>query len=231
MGLACIANRVKSIPIIRAMKSTHVLSIFWLILSWCRFASRAAEKRAEAAEKDKDKPPPEAAPVSGDKRPTVDNDDEDEAENADEEAMACPVPQVKIGPDGSIVLNEESTVVQTSPPKIVEGSDSELVHENESSITYKSFRRQTYTKKCWTHKGQLREWFRHGLARITRIHQILAQNTTLYSAQWLSAIKTIGTDFRNSTALDSLPRSFIHPLDYPPPSIIRQHLSGPHGGG
>ncbi|XP_064635575.1 transcription factor TFIIIB component B'' homolog [Lineus longissimus] len=62
-----------------------------------------------------------------------------------------PVPQVMIGPDGSIILNEKSLVIESTPPKLIESSEGEVVQEDEMTTTYASFRNRTLTK-AWTQK-------------------------------------------------------------------------------
>ncbi|XP_072018105.1 uncharacterized protein [Amphiura filiformis] len=75
-----------------------------------------------------------------------DGSGEDEDDNVDQFA-----PQVKIGPDGELILDQKSLVKDASPRKTFDPSDSDIVHEEFSSTTYASFRKQTRTA-TWTKK-------------------------------------------------------------------------------
>lgn len=68
----------------------------------------------------------------------VDEGEEEPGEGEGEEE-AMPVPQVKIGPDGSLIINEESLVVNTNKPVVEE--DTEAIDETENTTTYASFRK------------------------------------------------------------------------------------------
>ncbi|CAH1785977.1 unnamed protein product, partial [Owenia fusiformis] len=67
----------------------------------------------------------------------------------DDEPM--PVPQVKIGPDGSIILNEASVTIDASPAKSLIEDTGEVIHEEDSYVTSASFRKRV-TAKVWTAK-------------------------------------------------------------------------------
>ena len=47
----------------------------------------------------------------------IDENANDPNSDADAEADAMPVPQVKVGPDGSIIIDESSTMNETSATK------------------------------------------------------------------------------------------------------------------
>ncbi|XP_064603140.1 transcription factor TFIIIB component B'' homolog [Liolophura sinensis] len=68
-----------------------------------------------------------------------------------------PVPQVKIGPDGSIILNEESLVIE-KPSDQSEMSDIGVVDETDSLITSSSFRTR-HLSKNWTEKETERFYY------------------------------------------------------------------------
>ncbi|XP_061183136.1 transcription factor TFIIIB component B'' homolog [Saccostrea echinata] len=70
-------------------------------------------------------------------------------EDEEEEEEAMPVPQVKIGPDGSLIINEESLVVNTKKPVIEE--ETETINETENTTTYASFRKPR-TRQLWSNK-------------------------------------------------------------------------------
>jgi len=71
-----------------------------------------------------------------------------ELEKNEENSM--PVPQVKIGPDGNIILDEQSLVIETSASKS-NLSSSPIVYGRQSNTTYASFRNKKQTK-TWTDK-------------------------------------------------------------------------------
>ncbi|XP_046552444.1 transcription factor TFIIIB component B'' homolog [Haliotis rubra] len=58
-----------------------------------------------------------------------------------------PVPQVKIGPDGQIILNEASLVVDNKTSN--EPMEADVIEEDESTVNYKSFREKR-PKTSWT---------------------------------------------------------------------------------
>ncbi|XP_076114014.1 uncharacterized protein LOC143082281 [Mytilus galloprovincialis] len=61
----------------------------------------------------------------------------EEADMTDSKDPDMPVPQVKIGPDGSIIINEESLIIK----KKDESPVAELIEETGSTATYNSFRK------------------------------------------------------------------------------------------
>ncbi|XP_021352971.1 transcription factor TFIIIB component B'' homolog isoform X2 [Mizuhopecten yessoensis] len=79
--------------------------------------------------------------------PTPEEENLDDPEPMEEEAM--PVPQVKIGPDGNIIINEESLVIKNNDSIIEE--DGDVIDETDSTVTYTSFRKQR-TKLSWSEK-------------------------------------------------------------------------------
>lgn len=79
------------------------------------------------------------------------NDIEESGENTlPSESDGMPVPQVKIGPDGRIVLDEQSLVIETTAAK-KDLSSSPAVYERSSNVTYSSFRDKK-SIKTWTSK-------------------------------------------------------------------------------
>ncbi|XP_022081003.1 serine/arginine repetitive matrix protein 2-like [Acanthaster planci] len=75
-----------------------------------------------------------------------------ENEEGDEEEDIDPfAPQVKIGPDGSIILDNTSLVKDASPAKNLHLSDSDVVEEEFSRTTYSSFRDRKHTT-AWSQK-------------------------------------------------------------------------------
>ena len=61
-------------------------------------------------------------------------------------------PQVKVGPNGEIIIDQSSLYIEASPARTFDPSDSELVHEDSSTTTYSSFRSRRQTA-VWTAKG------------------------------------------------------------------------------
>ncbi|KAJ8299305.1 hypothetical protein KUTeg_023365 [Tegillarca granosa] len=82
-----------------------------------------------------------------------DNSDDDmDEENLDKEmdkSEDMPAPQVKIGPNGEIILNEASLVIENKAPTIEE--DSSIIDETDSFVTYGSFREKR-TRAFWSEK-------------------------------------------------------------------------------
>ncbi|XP_033647816.1 uncharacterized protein LOC117307239 [Asterias rubens] len=77
-----------------------------------------------------------------------DNEAEEEEKEEDVDPFA---PQVKIGPDGSIILDSTSLVKDASPAKTLHLENSEAVQEESSHTTYASFGKRTYTT-AWSVK-------------------------------------------------------------------------------
>lgn len=90
----------------------------------------------------------------------VDEGEEEPGEGEGEEE-AMPVPQVKIGPDGSLIINEESLVVNTNKPVVEE--DTEAIDETENTTTYASFRKPQ-VRQIWS--KQETEKFYYALSSI-----------------------------------------------------------------
>ncbi|XP_038054020.1 nuclear receptor corepressor 2-like [Patiria miniata] len=76
------------------------------------------------------------------------NEDDEEEKEDDVDPFA---PQVKIGPDGSIILDNTSLVKDASPAKTLHLSDDDVIQEDSSNTTYASFRNRTYTR-AWNEK-------------------------------------------------------------------------------
>lgn len=92
----------------------------------------------------------------------VDEGEEEPGEGEVEgEEEAMPVPQVKIGPDGSLIINEESLVVNTKKPVVEE--DTDAIDETENTTTYASFRKPQ-TRQIWS--KQETEKFYYALSSI-----------------------------------------------------------------
>lgn len=92
----------------------------------------------------------------------VDEGEEEPVEGEVEgEEEAMPVPQVKIGPDGSLIINEESLVVNTKKPVVEE--DTDAIDETENTTTYASFRKPQ-TRQIWS--KQETEKFYYALSSI-----------------------------------------------------------------
>ncbi|XP_060086340.1 transcription factor TFIIIB component B'' homolog [Ylistrum balloti] len=79
--------------------------------------------------------------------PTAEEEKLDDPEPMEDEAM--PVPQVKIGPDGNIIINEESLVIKNNDSIIEE--DGDIIDETDTNVTYTSFRKQRQ-KLSWSEK-------------------------------------------------------------------------------
>ncbi|XP_055957662.1 histone-lysine N-methyltransferase, H3 lysine-79 specific [Patella vulgata] len=80
----------------------------------------------------------------------VDNSFTTEPDKQDDSSMssdAMLVPQVTIGPDGSMIINEQSLVVEAEHEKEVL-SPTEIVEEDDVYVNYNSFRNKG-TTKCW----------------------------------------------------------------------------------
>ncbi|XP_070566555.1 transcription factor TFIIIB component B'' homolog [Ptychodera flava] len=92
------------------------------------------------------------------------DEDQEEDEDGDTE---MPVPQVRIGEDGTIVINEASLLVDASPKKTAKPSDSEIIYERSSYTTSASFKKRTHTA-TWTERE---------------------------TAKFYRALSTVGTDF------------------------------------
>ncbi|XP_062498940.1 transcription factor TFIIIB component B'' homolog [Corticium candelabrum] len=61
------------------------------------------------------------------------------------------VPRVKVGPDGSIIIDQESLVLQPTRPRLIDlPSDGDVQEEEGPLITSASFRKRTSTTKAWT---------------------------------------------------------------------------------
>ncbi|XP_003724124.2 transcription factor TFIIIB component B'' homolog [Strongylocentrotus purpuratus] len=91
------------------------------------------------------------------KKVTFSTDEEQVEEDADDDTSSTTTmaPQVKIGPDGEIIIDQKSLYVEASPAKTFDLADSEVVHEDSSHTTYSSFvtRKRTAT---WTEKDTRR---------------------------------------------------------------------------
>lgn len=72
----------------------------------------------------------------------------------EEEDNVMPVPQVKIGPDGNIILDERSLVIETTASKTNLGN-SPAVYEHSSSTNYSSYRKKKPCKN-WGEKETAR---------------------------------------------------------------------------
>lgn len=73
----------------------------------------------------------------------VEGDPVEDVENDEEDAM--PMPQVKIGPDGNIIIDEKSLVIETTASKKnVDTGD--IVYEKSSNTTYSSYRKRRRAK-------------------------------------------------------------------------------------
>ncbi|XP_014663759.1 PREDICTED: transcription factor TFIIIB component B'' homolog [Priapulus caudatus] len=90
-----------------------------------------------------------------------------QAEVKDDEEEDVLVPQVKLGPDGSIILNEDSLVIDTSLKK--DAQEKEVVYEDarDTYTTYGSFSKRTCSR-AWSDKD---------------------------TAKFFKALSTVGTDF------------------------------------
>ncbi|XP_022300413.2 uncharacterized protein LOC111108664 isoform X2 [Crassostrea virginica] len=88
----------------------------------------------------------------------VDEGEEEEAEGREE---PMPVPQVKIGPDGTLIINEESLVVKTKKAVIEE--ELETLDETDNLTTYASFRKPL-VRQIWS--KQETEKFYYALSSI-----------------------------------------------------------------
>lgn len=78
---------------------------------------------------------------------------ESEATAADTGAdNSLPVPQVTIGPDGNIVINEKSLVLKDPELDKAPSQEDEIIDETEIYTTYGSFRKKRHIAKRWTKK-------------------------------------------------------------------------------
>lgn len=121
------------------------------------------EKSTKTANK-KDEEEPVVNPLlqATEEEARVDEGEEELGEGEVEgEEEAMPVPQVKIGPDGSLIINEESLVVNTKKPVVEE--DTEAIDETENTTTYASFRKPQ-VRQIWS--KQETEKFYYALSSI-----------------------------------------------------------------
>lgn len=121
------------------------------------------EKSTKTANK-KDEEEPVVNPLlqATEEEARVDEGEEEPVEGEVEgEEEAMPVPQVKIGPDGSLIINEESLVVNTKKPVVEE--DTDAIDETENTTTYASFRKPQ-TRQIWS--KQETEKFYYALSSI-----------------------------------------------------------------
>lgn len=121
------------------------------------------EKSTKTANK-KDEEEPIVNPLlqATEEEARVDEGEEEPEEGEVEgEEEAMPVPQVKIGPDGSLIINEESLVVNTKKPVVEE--DTDAIDETENTTTYASFRKPQ-TRQIWS--KQETEKFYYALSSI-----------------------------------------------------------------
>lgn len=121
------------------------------------------EKSTKTANK-KDEEEPIVNPLlqATEEEARVDEGEEEREEGEVEgEEEAMPVPQVKIGPDGSLIINEESLVVNTKKPVVEE--DTDAIDETENTTTYASFRKPQ-TRQIWS--KQETEKFYYALSSI-----------------------------------------------------------------
>lgn len=121
------------------------------------------EKSTKTANK-KDEEEPIVNPLlqATEEEARVDEGEEEPVEGEVEgEEEAMPVPQVKIGPDGSLIINEESLVVNTKKPVVEE--DTDAIDETENTTTYASFRKPQ-TRQIWS--KQETEKFYYALSSI-----------------------------------------------------------------
>lgn len=121
------------------------------------------EKSTKTANK-KDEEEPVVNPLlqATEEEARVDEGEEELGEGeVEDEEEAMPVPQVKIGPDGSLIINEESLVVNTKKPVVEE--DTEAIDETENTTTYASFRKPQ-VRQIWS--KQETEKFYYALSSI-----------------------------------------------------------------
>ncbi|XP_054751804.2 transcription factor TFIIIB component B'' homolog [Lytechinus pictus] len=107
------------------------------------------------------------------KKVTFGTDEEQEEAVEEDASSATMAPQVKIGPDGEIIIDQTSLYVQASPVQTFDPSESEIVHEDASTTTYSSFRKHKRTS-AWTQRDTERFYF---------------------------ALSAVGTDFATITAM------------------------------
>lgn len=122
------------------------------------------EKSAKTANKmDEEEPVVNPLLQATEEEAKVDEGEEEpgEGEGEGEEEEAMPVPQVKIGPDGSLIINEESLVVNTK--KTVVEEETEAIDESENTTTYASFRKPQ-VRQIWS--KQETEKFYYALSSI-----------------------------------------------------------------
>lgn len=120
------------------------------------------EKSTKTANKKDEEPVVNPLLQATEEEARVDEGEEEPVEGEVEgEEEAMPVPQVKIGPDGSLIINEESLVVNTKKPVVEE--DTDAIDETENTTTYASFRKPQ-TRQIWS--KQETEKFYYALSSI-----------------------------------------------------------------
>ena len=82
------------------------------------------------------------------------SDEEQVEEDIDDDTSSTGTmaPQVKIGPDGEIIIDQTSLYVEASPAKTFDPREGEVIHEDSSNTTYSSFMNRKRTA-AWTEKG------------------------------------------------------------------------------
>ncbi|KAL4224691.1 Transcription factor TFIIIB component B [Mactra antiquata] len=89
--------------------------------------------------------------VLSDEPETNEDVNTDKTKNIIEEDDGLPVPQVTIGPDGNIVINEKSLVVKDPELDKAPSQDDDVIDETDTFTTYGSFRKSTRSKR-WSDK-------------------------------------------------------------------------------
>ncbi|XP_072173997.1 uncharacterized protein [Diadema setosum] len=109
------------------------------------------------------------------KKVTFAEEDEESIDDVDgDSASTDPMaPQVKIGPDGNIIIDQSTLTVEASPARAFDIGDTEIVHEDSSNTTYSSFLKRKRTP-VWKPKE---------------------------TARFYKALSAVGTDFGTITAI------------------------------
>ncbi|XP_071509555.1 uncharacterized protein [Diadema antillarum] len=109
------------------------------------------------------------------KKVTFAEEDEESVDDVDgDSASTDPMaPQVKIGPDGNIIIDQSTLTVEASPARAFDIGDTEIVHEDSSTTTYSSFLKRKRTP-VWKPKE---------------------------TARFYKALSAVGTDFGTITAI------------------------------
>ncbi|XP_069681897.1 nucleolar protein dao-5 [Periplaneta americana] len=91
--------------------------------------------------------------------PTAQGENTQNDEEEEEENMAMPVPQVKVGPDGQIILDEKSLVIETTGAKKNRedlANSAVIVDYGTGSTSYGTYSKKTRKSKDWSQAETLK---------------------------------------------------------------------------